>query len=165
MVYSGGPPPQTRENWRAWFTASFRFNESAEREQYHNYEVADYSAKHSVELALKGLIEAKEGNIPRQFVGGRMGHSILDLWEYAIENGWVESTDIPSVVIERISHTDVADPDTRASIIDCITGMIAHEKYPHDGYAPHELMDVDEVNELVSNCRQVVEILYQKACE
>ena len=140
MVYSGGPIKH-REDWEAWFITAFRYIEGANRLIDPYYDVADYIAKHAVELAFKGLIESKLGDVPARFLGGGEGHSILNLWKYVIDNGWVTETDVPRVNVEQISYSDFSDPDTGTKVLNCITGMIAHEKYPSEGRPPHEYMD------------------------
>ena len=72
------------------------------------------------------------------------------------------SEDIPHKVISDISYSDMAD-ESGVRIVDCITGMIAHEKYPHNGKAPHELLNPEDVVELVRVGRIVIEKLYEKS--
>ena len=86
----------------------------------------------------------------------------MDIWNYAKERGWINPDEIPHVIIADIAYTDMAG-DSGTRVIDCVTGMIAHEKYPHNGMAPHELMNPHEVTEMVKNCRVVIEKLSEKA--
>ena len=161
--YSGSPPGEKREEWKAFFRTADRFLASANENLEDYHEVSEYSAKHSVECAFKAVL-SKCGKLTEDLRKGEKGHNLLLLKQRIIEEKCLPKSvfDVKTRrLTERVSHTDHPSPQSpdEEPLIDCVTSQISKTRYPINGYSPDEYVKKEDAIKTLEDCRELIEIL------